>query len=73
MDLVTLSMALSIGLGAIGAGIGMGMVGAKAMESIGRNPQAGNEIRTLMILAMGLIEALGIFSLLVAIIIGFVL
>jgi F-type H+-transporting ATPase subunit c len=73
MGFLEIAMALSIGLGAIGAGIGMGLVGAKAMEALGRNPAAGNEIRTLMILAMGLIEALGIFALLVAIIIGFVL
>lgn len=69
--LQNLAMALAIGLGVFGPGIGLGMIGAKALESLGRNPEAENKIRNLMILAMGLVEALGIFALLVAIMIKF--
>ncbi len=71
MDLQNLAMALAIGLGVLGPGIGLGLIGSKAVEALGRNPEAENKIRTLMILAMGLVEALGIFALLVAIIIKF--
>ena len=40
VNLAPLGKALAIGLSAIGAGLGIGMIGAKAMESIGRNPEA---------------------------------
>ncbi|MFW5720193.1 MAG: ATP synthase F0 subunit C [Candidatus Dojkabacteria bacterium] len=71
MDLQNLAMALAIGLGVLGPGIGLGLIGSKPLEALGRNPEAENKIRTLMILAMGLVEALGIFALLVAILIKF--
>ena len=32
--------ALAIGLGALGPGIGVGLIGSKAVEAIGRNPEA---------------------------------
>jgi F-type H+-transporting ATPase subunit c len=67
-----IAMAIAIGLGVIGPGIGLGMIGSRAVEAIGRNPEAENKIRNLMILAMGLVEALAIFALLIAIIIKFV-
>ena len=44
MDLTMLAKALAIGLGAIGPGIGIGMIGAKAMESIGRNPESASKL-----------------------------
>lgn len=69
--LQNIAMALAIGLGAIGPGIGLGLIGSKAVEAIGRNPEAENKIRTLMILAMGLVETVVIFALLIAIMIKF--
>ena len=35
-----LSAALAIGLGAVGPGVGIGVLGAAAMNAIGRNPEA---------------------------------
>jgi F-type H+-transporting ATPase subunit c len=67
-----LAFALAMGLGAIGPGIGIGIIGGKALEAIGRNPEAINQIRTNMILAIVFCEALAIFALLVALIIRFV-
>jgi len=64
--------ALAIGLGAIGPGIGVGMIGAKAMEAIGRNPEAMGDIRTNMILAIAFAEAVAIYALVVALIVKFV-
>jgi F-type H+-transporting ATPase subunit c len=67
-----LGAALAIGLGAIGPGIGVGLVGAKAMEAMGRNPEAADLVRTNMILGMAFAEAIAIYALVVALIIKFV-
>ncbi|MGQ9491660.1 MAG: ATP synthase F0 subunit C [Anaerolineae bacterium] len=72
MDLTALGTALAIGLGAIGPGIGIGILGSKAMEAIGRNPEAAGEVRTNMILGMAFAEAIAIYALVVALIIKFV-
>ncbi len=40
----SLAAAIAIGLGALGPGIGLGMIGSKAMEALGRNPEASDEI-----------------------------
>lgn len=64
--------AIAIGLGVIGPGIGIGMLGAAAMGAIGRNPEAAGAITTNMILAIAFAEALGIYSLIVAVILLFV-
>ncbi|MGC8779834.1 MAG: ATP synthase F0 subunit C [Anaerolineae bacterium] len=70
--LKSIGAALSIGLGAIGPGIGIGILGAKAMEAIGRNPEATGDIRTNMILGIAFAEAVAIYALVVALIIKFV-
>lgn len=67
-----LGTALAIGLGALGPGIGVGMVGAKAMEAMGRNPEAADVVRTNMILGMAFAEAIAIYALVVALIIKFI-
>lgn len=72
MDLQSVAVALAIGLGTLGPGIGIGLIGAKALESIGRNPEATNVVRTNMILAIAFCEALAIFSLLIALILQFI-
>ncbi len=71
-SLKQLGTALAIGLGAIGPGIGVGLVGAKAMEAMGRNPEAADIVRTNMILGMAFAEAIAIYALVVALIIKFV-
>ena len=45
---------------------------AKAMEAIGRNPEAAPKIQTAMILAIAFAEAIAIYALVVALIIKFV-
>lgn len=65
--------ALAIGIGAIGPGIGIGMAVAKAMEALGRNPEAAGDIRTTMIIGAGLAEAVAIYAFVIAIIIAFVI
>lgn len=68
----SLGAALAIGLGAIGPGIGIGLLASKAMESIGRNPEATSKMQTAMILAIAFTEAIAIYALVVALIIKFV-
>ena len=63
---------VAMGLGAIGPGIGIGLLGGRAMEALGRNPEAAAIIQTNMILAIAFAEAIGIYALVVAILIGFV-
>jgi F-type H+-transporting ATPase subunit c len=61
-----LPAAIAIGLGTIGPGIGIGMIGMKALEAIGRNPEAQTKILPAMLLGMAFAEALGIYALVVA-------
>ena len=71
-DILNIGAGLAIGLGAIGPGIGIGMLGAKAMEAIGRNPEAVGTIQTNMILGIAFAEAIAIYALVVAILIKFI-
>lgn len=67
-----LAAALAIGIGAIGPGIGIGLLAGKALESLGRNPEAAPVIQTNMILAIAFAEAIAIYALVVALILKFV-
>lgn len=67
-----IAMALAIGLGSLGPGLGIGILAAKAMEAMGRNPEATSKIQTAMILAIVFAEAIAIYALVVALIIRFV-
>ena len=67
-----LGAALAMGLGAIGPGIGIGLIGSKAMEAMGRNPEAAGTIQTNMILSIAFAESIGIFALVVALLLKFV-
>ncbi len=67
-----LAAALAIGLGAIGPGIGVGIVGGKAVEAMGRNPEAAGLIQTNMILGIAFAEAISIYALVIALIVKFV-
>jgi len=62
---------IAIGLGAIGPALGEGNVAARAMEAIGRNPEASGKIAPLMFVAMAITESTGIYALVVALIILF--
>lgn len=70
--LTNLASALAIGLGALGPGLGIGILAAKAMEGIARNPEAAPKIQTAMILAIAFAEAVAIYALVVALMIKFV-
>lgn len=66
-----LAAALAIGIGALGPGIGMGLLFSKALEAIGRNPEASPKIQTTMFLGIAFTEAIVIYALVVALMILF--
>lgn len=57
---------IAIGLGALGPGLGIGLIGMKAMEAIGRNPDASSKILPAMLLGMAFAEAIAIYALVIA-------
>lgn len=66
-----ISMAVVVGLGMLGPSIGIGMLVSKALEAIGRNPEAAGKIQTNMFIGIAFTEALAIFVIVVGFIIKF--
>lgn len=63
--------AFAVAVGMLGPALGIGYLTGKALEAIGRNPEASGKIQTTMILAIAFVEALAIFALVVSFIILF--
>lgn len=57
--------ALGAGLAVVGGGLGIGRIGAAAVESIARQPEAGAAVQTAMIISAALIEGATLFAILV--------
>jgi F-type H+-transporting ATPase subunit c len=72
LDLTQIAAGIAIGIGAIGPALGIGMLGGKALEALGRNPEARGAMQQNMILAIAFAEAIAIYALVVAVIILFV-
>lgn len=66
-----IATALAIGLAAIGPGIGIGIVANGALQAMGRNPEASGTLTTTMFIGIVFTEALAIFGLVIAFMIGF--
>ena len=67
----TLGMAIVVGLGVIGPGIGLGLLVGRALEAIGRNPEATGKITANMFIGIAVTDALAIFALVIGFIIKF--
>lgn len=65
------AMALAACIGVFGPGLGIGILVSKALEAIGRNPEAAGKIQATMFIGIAFVEALAIFSLVVAFVIKF--
>ncbi len=61
-----LGAALAMGIGSLGPALGQGLIGMKACESMGKYPESAGQIRTTMMIAMGLVETAAIYALLIA-------
>jgi len=63
-----LSTAFVVAIGGIGPAIAIGMIVAKAMEAIGRNPEASGKLFVPMLLGMAFAEAIAIYALVITLI-----
>jgi F-type H+-transporting ATPase subunit c len=67
-----LGAGIAMGIGAFGPGLGEGMVAAKACEAIGRNPREAGVLTRTMLVGQAVAESTGIYSLVVALLLIFV-
>lgn len=63
---ISVSGGLVIALGGVLPAFAIGLIGFKAMEAIGRNPEASSRILPAMLLAMAFAEAIAIYALILA-------
>ncbi len=64
---IAISAGLAVAIAAFGAALGQGRVGATAMESIGRNPNAADKLFLPLVLSLALLEALALYGFVIAI------
>ena len=63
---IILAKGAAIAIGGIAPAIAIGLIGAKAMEAIGRNPDASGKVLPAMLIGMALAEAIAIYALILA-------
>ncbi|MCK6621499.1 MAG: ATP synthase F0 subunit C [Calditrichaceae bacterium] len=68
--LAYLAAGIGAGLAVLGAGFGIGRIGGQAMEGTARQPEAGGDIRTSMIISAALIEGVAFFGLVICFLLG---
>tara|TARA_R110002111_G_scaffold216864_1_gene279418 strand:- start:424 stop:663 length:240 start_codon:yes stop_codon:yes gene_type:complete len=59
---------IGMGLAILGAGLGIGRIGGSAVESIARQPEAGGNIATQMLISAALIEGATVIALILLLI-----
>ncbi|WP_406616187.1 ATP synthase F0 subunit C [Mycoplasmopsis hyopharyngis] len=69
--LVALGVGISM-IGCLGVGLGQGITAGKAVEAVGRNPEAMNKIRTLLLLGCAISESSALYSLVLGVLLLFV-
>ena len=69
--LVALGVGISM-IGCLGVGLGQGITAGKAVEAVGRNPEAMSKIRTLLLLGCDISESSALYSLVLGILLLFV-
>ncbi|KKM10790.1 ATP synthase F0 subunit C [Clostridiales bacterium PH28_bin88] len=62
-----IGVGLAIGMAALGSALGQGNAAARAMEGIARQPEASGNIQTILLLSLAFMEALTLFSFVIAI------
>jgi F-type H+-transporting ATPase subunit c len=67
-----LGAGICMGLGAIGPGVGEGMAAAKACEAIGKNAKEAGLLTRTMLVGQAVSESTGIYSLVIALLLLFV-
>jgi F-type H+-transporting ATPase subunit c len=69
--LVAIGAGLAVFTGMM-TGIGQGYAAGKAVEAVGRNPEAENKIRSMLILGCAIAETCAIYGMLIAFLLIFV-
>ena len=64
--LIAIAAAIAIAVSTLGPAIAQGITAGKAMDAIARQPEAAGNIRSTLIVVLGMIEALTIYGLLIA-------
>ena len=64
--MLAFTVPLALGIAALASAFGLGRAVSAAMEAIARQPEAGAQIQTAMIIGCALIEALTIYVLVIA-------
>lgn len=67
-----LGAGIAMGLGAIGPGVGEGYAAGKACEAIGHNPKEAGLLTRTMLVGQAVTESTGIYSLVIALLLLFV-
>ena len=62
---------IGAGLVALGVGLGIGKIGAGAVESIARQPEASGKIQGAMLIIAALIEVIALFACVICLLISF--
>ncbi|MCE5190706.1 MAG: F0F1 ATP synthase subunit C [Actinomycetia bacterium] len=65
-SLSVLGAGLAFGIGAIGPAIGIGMIGAKTIESMARQPEMAGKLQATMFIALGMTEAIALLGFVLA-------
>jgi F-type H+-transporting ATPase subunit c len=68
----SIAAAFAIAVGGFAPALAIGNLASRAMEAIGRNPEAASKIQTSMILTTAFAEAIAIYAFVMALIIKFV-
>ena len=63
---LTITGGIIIAIGGLTPALAIGLIGAKAMEAIGRNPESSAKILPAMLLGMAFAEAIAIYALILA-------
>ncbi len=69
--MTVIAAGLLIGLGALGTAIGFALLGGKFLESAARQPELMNELQTRMFIVAGLLDAVPIIGVAIALLLIF--
>lgn len=69
-SVAVMGAAIGAGLVAVGAGIGIGQIGGRAMEAIGRQPEASGKVQSIALVIAALIEAIALFGVVICLLIS---
>lgn len=65
------AVGFAMAVGTLGPALGLGMIGSRVCENIGKYPESAGAIRTMAYVALGFVEALAIYILVVSLLVLF--